>query len=160
MHIEINPKSLQNLEHIVEVLYNLHPVVLDELVDMERTLGKVLGCIEKDNKTLEEREFLTTLNEIDFEKPVKCYKFSDDYYEDILETKNLKSLTEDDKLELALSNRKDKLHHKKFNNLLRYLQLNTDEYIPIKIYIEVEDQVNGRKVKELVRALEHTRAPE
>ena len=43
MHIEINPRSLQNLEQICEILYKLHPSVLDELVDMERRLGKILG---------------------------------------------------------------------------------------------------------------------
>lgn len=47
-----------------------------------------------------------------------------------------------------------------FYDLLKYIQLNTDEYIPIKISVEVEDQVIGRKVRELVRALERTRAPE
>ena len=29
MKIEINPRSLLNLEHICEVLYKLHPSVLD-----------------------------------------------------------------------------------------------------------------------------------
>ena len=36
MRIEINPRSLLNLEHICEVLYKLHPYVLDELVEMQR----------------------------------------------------------------------------------------------------------------------------
>ena len=39
MKIEINPRSLLNLENICEVLYKLHPSVLNYLVDMERTLG-------------------------------------------------------------------------------------------------------------------------
>ena len=39
MRIEINPRSLLNLEHICEVLYKLHPSVLDDLVEMERSLG-------------------------------------------------------------------------------------------------------------------------
>ena len=47
-----------------------------------------------------------------------------------------------------------------FDNLRKYIQLDTDEYIPMQIYVEVEDPVVGRKVKELVRALEKTRAPE
>ena len=47
-----------------------------------------------------------------------------------------------------------------FHNLRKYLQLDTYEYIPIKIYVEVEDPVIGRKVRELVQALEKTRAPE
>ena len=32
MRIEINPRSLLNLENICEVLYKLHPSVLDYLV--------------------------------------------------------------------------------------------------------------------------------
>ena len=58
MRIEINPRSLLNLEHICEVLYKLHPSVLDDLVEMERSLGDVLGFIDLDNTSLEEREFL------------------------------------------------------------------------------------------------------
>ena len=49
---------------------------------------------------------------------------------------------------------------RKFDTLRKYLQLNTDEYIPIKISVEVEDPVIGKKLRELVRALEKTRAPE
>ena len=63
MRIEINPKSLANLECICEVLYKLHPYVLDSLVDMERSLGKVLGNIYLDNLSLEEREFLANNSE-------------------------------------------------------------------------------------------------
>ena len=48
----------------------------------------------------------------------------------------------------------------RFHNLRKYIQLDTDEYIPMKIYVEVEDPVIGKKVKELVEALEKTRAPE
>ena len=40
MKIEINPRSLLNLENIVEVLYKLHPSVLEYLIEMERSLGK------------------------------------------------------------------------------------------------------------------------
>ena len=47
-----------------------------------------------------------------------------------------------------------------FHNLRKYIQLDTYEYIPMKISVEVEDPVIGRKVKELVEALEKTRAPE
>ena len=60
MKIEINPRSLLNLEHICEVLYKLHPSVLDMLIEMERCLGKVLGFIDLDNLSLEEREFLSS----------------------------------------------------------------------------------------------------
>ena len=59
MRIQINPRSLLNLEHICEVLYKLHPSVLDVLVKMERSLGKILGTIDLNNVSLEEREFLS-----------------------------------------------------------------------------------------------------
>ena len=55
MRIEINPRSLLNLENICEALYKLHPSVLDYLVEMERSLGKVLGFIDMDNPSLEEK---------------------------------------------------------------------------------------------------------
>ena len=38
--------------------------------------------------------------------------------------------------------------------------MDTDEYIPIKIFVEIEDPVVGRKLRELVRALETTGAIE
>ena len=59
MRIEINPRSLLNLENICEVLYKLHPFVLDYLIEMQRTLGNVLGFIDLNNPSLEEREFLS-----------------------------------------------------------------------------------------------------
>ena len=55
---------------------------------------------------------------------------------------------------------KDEYNSYIFHDLRKYIQLDTDEYIPIKISIEVEDPVIGKKVRELVRALEKTRAPE
>ena len=190
MRIEINPRSLQNLEHIVEVLYKLHPSVLDYLVDMERSLGKVLGFVDVDNPSIEEREFLVnpSLEKREFlDKPLldeseflanfnpeeeddlsdsKIVKYdSSDYqtslfYEDLIKTKDLRSLTDDDKMQLVFSKRKDESKHIEFDKLRKYIQLDTDEYIPMKIFVEIEDPVNGRKVKELVRALETTRAPE
>ena len=59
MRIEINPRSLLNLEHICEVLYKLHPSVLNDLIQMERSLGNVLGFIDLNNLSLEEREYLS-----------------------------------------------------------------------------------------------------
>ena len=47
-----------------------------------------------------------------------------------------------------------------FHTLRKYIQLDTNEYIPMKIYVEVEDPIIGKKVRELVSALEKTRAPE
>ena len=127
MRIEINPRSLLNLENICEVLYKLHPIVLDDLVEMERSFGKVLGFIDLSNMSMEERDFLSTF--LKEEKPVN--QELEDYKNSI-----------------------------KFHNLRKYLQLDTDEYIPMKIYVEVEDPVIGKKVRELVKALEKTRAPE
>ena len=171
MRIEIKPKSLLNLENICEVLYKLHPSVLDELVDMERSLGKVMGFIDLDNPSLEEREFLANNyeekdNSLSIEEEDLKYevidpsKYSHLIYEEIVKTKDLSNLTEEDKSELAFSTIKDEYRHHIFNELRKYIQLDTDEYIPIKISVEVEDPVIGKKVRELIRALETTRAPE
>ena len=54
----------------------------------------------------------------------------------------------------------NQLNSEHFHNLRKYLQLDTNEYINMQIYVEVEDPVIGKKVKELVEALEKTRAPE
>ena len=177
MRIEINPTSLLNLEHICEVLYKLHPSVLDMLVEMERSLGSVLGFIDTDNPSLEEREFMAnnyvkkdyssepmekekvlpfkTIEEIIKEKdlPLKTK-------EELIEEKDLSSLTDEEKMELVMAPKEDENKSHIFHDLRKYIQLDTDEYIPIKISIEVEDYIIGKKVCELVRALEKTRAPE
>ena len=163
MRIEINPRSLLNLEHICEVLYKLHPLVLDNLISMERSLGKILGFIDLDNLTMEEREFLANHSkEVDYSLPMEEEEedLPSKSYEELLEGKDLTSLTDEEKLELVMAPNKDKYKNHIFHNLRRYIQLDTDEYIPIKISIEVEDPVVGKKVCELVRALERTRAPE
>ena len=154
MRIEINPRSLLNLEHICEVLYKLHPSVLNDLVEMERSLGKILGTIDLNNVSLEEREFLS-----------RNYQ-EEDY--------SSESITQDDKGVKVTDNKEDSTsrllkyiteleedkNYIEFHNLKKYLQLDTDGYIPMKIYVEVEDPVIGKKVKELVEALKKTRAPE
>ena len=127
MRIEINPRSLLNLENICEVLYKLHPYVLNDLLEMERNLGDILGFIDLSNLSLEEREFLS-----EFDSGTQV---------------SIESL------------KKNKIDNR-FYELKKYLQLDTDEYIPMKIYVEVEDPLVGKKVKELVEALEKTRAPE
>ena len=132
MRIEINPRSLLNLENICEVLYKLHPSVLDDLVEMERSLGSILGTIDLDNLSLEEREFLSSIDIDKSEEIIVDDKPEKDEYENA----------------------------RRFHELRKYIQLDTDEYIPMKIYVEVEDPVVGKKVKELVQALEKTRAPE
>ena len=135
MRIEINPRSLLNLENICEVLYKLHPSVLDDLVEMERSLGSILGTIDLNNLSLEEREFLSR-------------NYQEDYSSD--------TITQD---ENKYFNEEYENAHR-FHELRKYIQLDTDEYIPMKIYVEVEDPVIGKKVRELVEALEKTRAPE
>ena len=176
MKIEINPRSLKNLENICEVLYKLHPSVLDYLVDMQRRLGSVLGWNDLKNLTFEQRELLTSFttcknddndnddndNDDKQEDNFCCNhdKYSSLIFEDLLKTKDLTQLTEEDKDELIYSTKKDELRGYKYSLLRKYIQLDTEEYIPIKIYVEVEDHVIGRKVRELVRALETTGAPE
>ena len=140
MRIEINPRSLLNLENICEVLYKLHPSVLDDLVEMERSLGSILGTIDLNNLSLEEREFLSR----NYQEDYSSVPFTQD------ENEEFKNKYFNEEYENAC----------RFHELRKYIQLDTDEYIPMKIYVEVEDPVIGKKVKELVKALEKTRAPE
>ena len=140
MRIEINPSSLLNLENICEVLYKLHPSVLDDLVEMERSLGNILGFIDLNNLSLKEREFLSRNYQEDYS--------SDTFTQD--ENEEFKNKYFSEEYENAC----------RFHELRKYIQLDTDEYIPMKIYVEVEDPVIGKKVRELVCALEKTRAPE
>ena len=153
MRIEINPRSLLNLEHICEVLYKLHPSVLDDLVEMERSLGNVLGFIDLDNTSMEEREFLA--NNFVKEEDYSSEPVSQDKVNYAINIQDLQNKIDD-----YYSNMSDELRGYLFYDLKKYLQLDCDEYIPIKISIEVEDPVVGKKVRELVRALEKTRAPE
>ena len=93
MLIEINPRSLLNLENICEVLYKLHPSVLNDLIEMERSLGKILGIIDLDNLSLEEREFLANnAKEVDFSKePVKTEEpKTQEEFDKMLESKGVK----------------------------------------------------------------------
>ena len=147
MRIQINPHSLLNLENICEVLYKLHPSVLDDLVEMKRSLGDVLGFIDLDNVTLEQREFLSNIaiaNEVDYSKEPDKPREPEEP-KDLLKT---------------IEEMKEHENGCRFQELRKYIQLDTDEYIPMKIYVEVEDPVIGRKLKELVEALEKTSAPE
>ena len=153
MRIEINPRSLLNLEHICEVLYKLHPSVLNVLIEMERSLGNILGYIDLDNPSLEEREFLSRhLQEEDYSnKPIERNNIKTfDNMEDANKFLN----------EIKSNSTNEDINARRFHNLRKYIQLDTDEYIPMKIYVEVDNPVIGKKVRELVRALEKTRAPE
>ena len=165
MRIEINPKSLLHLENMCEVLYKLHPLVLDDLIEMERSLGNILGFIDLDNLSLEEREFLS-----------RNYKEEDYLSEPITQDdKGVKVTTKtfdnkEDAIKILNEYKDEEFKNKYFNEeyenaclfheLRKYIQLDTDEYIPMKIYVEVEDPVIGKKVRELVEALEKTRAIE
>ena len=143
MRIQINHHSLLNLQHICELLYKLHPSVLNYLVEMERSLGDILGFIDLKNPSLKEREFIANIaEEVDYSKePEKYMKILYNVDEESKELKEYK---------------KNILFH----DLRKYIQLDTDEYISMKIYVEVEDPVIGKKLKELVETLEKTHAPE
>ena len=123
----------------------------------------MLGWINTDKISLEEREFLADkYKEKDYssESMEKEEDLPLKTKEELIKEKDLTSLTYEDKMELVMAPKKDKYKSYIFHNLRKYIQLDTDEYIPIKISIEVEDPVIGKKVLELVRALEKTRAPE
>lgn len=157
MKIEIQPYSLKNLKNICTVLYQLHPTVLDYLVDMGRKLDSVMGMINLNQPTMEQREFLTSGqidNTITFEPKEINKKISSSLEElcdssgDFLSSFNKFLLCNDDYTE------------DDFYEYKRLLRLNINEYIPIKITIEIDDPVIGRKLCELVRILETTGAPE
>lgn len=47
-----------------------------------------------------------------------------------------------------------------FHDLRHYLRSESDNFIPIKFYIEIEDEITGRKIKEVIEALKTGNAPE
>ena len=148
MRIQINPSSLLNLQNICEVLYKLHPLVLNQLVEIERSFGNVLGTIDLDNLSLEERNFLfNSIEKIDYSQKPE-------------EPKKQEELNDKSKPLSTIRKLKEEKNSRRFHELRKYIQLDTYDYIPMKISVEVEDSVIGRKVKELVEALEKTRAPE
>ena len=144
MRIEINPRSLLNLKNICEVLYKLHPLVLDDLVGMSRSLGKILGTIDLNNMSLEEREFLADIRKkVDFSKKPENNRFKEEMHK----ANNPNAYDKDEKnnlLNTIQELKKDK-NACSFHNLRKYIQLDTDEYIPIKISVEVEDYILGKK---------------
>ena len=55
-------KSLQYALMATELMYDLHPVILKDMLDMKRALGSILGQIIQPNQiTYEQREQLTKL---------------------------------------------------------------------------------------------------
>ena len=62
MKVHLKFKSLQYALMATELLYDLHPVILKDMLDMKRTLGSILGQIIQPNQiTYEQREQLTKL---------------------------------------------------------------------------------------------------
>ena len=165
MHIEINPRSLKNLEQICEILYKLHPSVLEYMVvNLIEDIGCILGCNDENNLTFEQREKLTSFR---VEEDKEDNKEVEEDKEDNKEVEEDKEDNKEDE-ECSFKEIVNIMHGDGeypedifvFNRLLKYLQHDTDEYIPIKINIEVEDPVIGKKVKLLVNFLEKTDAPE
>ena len=62
MKVHLKFKSLQYALMASELLYDLHPVILKDMLDMKRALGSILGQIIQPNQiTYEQREQLTKL---------------------------------------------------------------------------------------------------
>ena len=62
MKVNLKFKSLQYALMASELLYDLHPVILKDMLDMKRVLGSILGQIIQPNQiTYEQREQLTKL---------------------------------------------------------------------------------------------------
>ena len=168
MHIEINPRSLKNLEQICEVLYKLHPSVLQYMIDeLIEDIGCIIGCNDGENYTFEQREKLTSFrveeNEEDEEVKGEDEEVKGEDEEVKGEDEEVKGEDEIPFKEIINIMHGDGEYPEDifvFKRLLKYLQHDTYEYIPIKIYIEVEDPVIGKKIKKLVSFLEKTDAPE
>ena len=75
------------------------------------------------------------------------------------ELNELNKTNDKGKLLKKIQELKEDDNSRRFDNLRTFIQLDTYEYIPMKISVEIEDPVIGRKVKELVEALEKNRAP-
>ena len=62
MKVLLKFKSLQYALMATELLYDLHPVILKDMLVMKRALGSILGQIIQPNQiTYEQREQLTKL---------------------------------------------------------------------------------------------------
>ena len=178
MFIEINPRSLKNLEQICEILYKLHPSVLQYMIDnLIDDIGCILGENDMNNLTFEKREKLTSLRVKEEEKDVNnTNKLTFEQLEKLkLELAkiprvedNKEEEEEEEEEECSFKEKVNIIHGDGeypedifvFTRLLKYLQIDTYEYIPIKIYVEIEDPVIGKKVKKLVSFLEKTNTPE
>ena len=62
MKVHLKFKSLQYALMATELLYDLHPIILKDMLDMKRALGSILGQIIQPNQiTYQQREQLTKL---------------------------------------------------------------------------------------------------
>ena len=64
MKVYLKFKSLQYALMATELLYDLHPVILTDMLDMKRAFGSILGQIIQPNQitySYEQREQLTKL---------------------------------------------------------------------------------------------------
>ena len=128
MRIEIKPTTLKNLEHTCHVLYQLHPTVLDFVLENYRNFDSVLGDYgDLSDITFEQREFLSKM--FDPEKP-------------------------------RMEPIKVKQGNRAFHDLRQYLRPESDNFIPIRFYIEVDDPIYRRKIKEVIEALKTGNSPE
>ena len=161
MHIEINSRSLKNLEQICEILYKLHPSVLHYMVDeLIEDTGCILGCNDGKNYTFEQREKLTSFRLEENEEDEEVKGEDEEVKGEDEEVKGEDEIPFKEIINIMHGDGEYPEDIFVFNRLLKYLQHDTYEYIPIKIYIEVEDPVIGKKVKKLVSFLEKTDAPE
>ena len=63
MKVYLKFKSLSYALKATEFLYDLHPIVLKNALDLKKSLGSILGMIDLNSLTYEQREQLTTLKE-------------------------------------------------------------------------------------------------
>lgn len=63
MKVYMKFKSLSYALKATEFLYDLHPIVLKNALDLKRSLGSILGMIDLNYLTYEQREQLATLKE-------------------------------------------------------------------------------------------------
>ena len=131
MLIEINPKNILNLENVFKVFYKLHPIVLDFLLYL------ALDELEKLDLDLD--------FDLDLGNILKRKKPVNDDYENVEEDSYLEH--DNDKIE-------------SFNYYLQFFYCKTNEYIPIKFYIEVDDLEKVKKIKDLIRVMEISKDPE
>ena len=63
MKVHLKFKSVSYALKATEFLYDLHPIVLKNALDLKRALGSILGMFDLTYLTYEQREQLATLKE-------------------------------------------------------------------------------------------------